>query len=293
MKILSFGSLNIDNVYRVKTIVKPGETIASETVQTICGGKGLNQSIALSRAGMEVSHAGAVGEDGQILIQMLQDAGVNTDLIRKMPGRSGHTVIQVEDSGQNSIVLCGGSNQQISKEDINEVLDQYQENDLILLQNEISNLPWLLEQASAKKMRIILNPSPMDETLIHGKLDGVSLFLLNEIEGEQLSGHQDPEKILDTFAERYPQADVVLTLGKAGSIFQGQGQRIRQQAIRVAAVDTTAAGDTFTGYFVREYFETGDAAKALAIASRASAIAVTRPGAAPSIPVRSEVLEQM
>jgi len=308
MRILNFGSLNIDHVYQVKSIVTPGETIASGSLADHCGGKGLNQSVALARAGMETWHAGKVGADGGMLTEMLRSAGVNTDLVTVTDGVSGHTVIQVDEHGQNSIILYGGTNAQITEKDIRgaldrfatlgpcgagdhaKVLERFGPGDLLLAQNEISNMPVLLREAAARGMRIILNPSPMDALMQSMDLSIVSLFLLNEVEGGQLTGKTDPDEIMEGLAAKYPAADIVLTLGTAGSRFRAaDGTTCAAEALRVKAVDTTAAGDTFTGYFIREYYESGDAAAALALATRASAIAVTRPGAAPSIPTRAEV----
>ena len=294
MKILNFGSMNVDNTYRIKSIVKPGETIASSGIDQNCGGKGLNQSVALARAGMDVAHAGLVGDDenGKILVKMLASAGVDTGKIQVVSGKSGHTVIQVDEHGQNSIILFGGANRRISESYIDEVLKDMQAGEMLLLQNEISNLPYLLSRAKEKNLKIILNPSPMEKYLQDLDLSCVDLFFVNEIEGEQLTGKKQPEEILDELRKKYPSSAVVLTMGTRGAFFQKREVREFQKACKVQAVDTTGAGDTFTGFFIKTYYGTGDAAKALALATKASAIAVTRSGAAQSIPKLSEVTEE-
>ncbi len=294
MKILNFGSMNVDNTYRVKSIVKPGETIASSGIDQNCGGKGLNQSVALARAGMDVAHAGLVGDDenGKILVKMLASAGVDTGKIQMISGKSGHTVIQVDEHGQNSIILFGGANRRISESYIDEVLGDMQAGEMLLLQNEISNLPYLLSKAKEKNLKIILNPSPMEKYLQDLDLSCVDLFFVNEIEGEQLTGKKQPNDILDEMQKKYPASAVVLTMGTRGAFFQKGEVRELQKACKVQAVDTTGAGDTFTGFFIKTYYGTGDAAKALALATKASAIAVTRSGAAQSIPKLSEVTEE-
>ena len=290
MKIYNFGSMNIDNVYRVHHIVRPGETISSLGYQKNPGGKGLNQSIALAKAGMEVWHAGIAGkEDGDFLLDVLARSGVHTDLIGSCEGRNGHCIIQVDDEGQNCIFLFGGSNHAVTDEYIDSVMGQMQEGDLLLLQNEISGMDRILEKAKEKGLYVILNPSPMDEGLLSLDLGCVSMFLLNEVEGADLAGTSDPDQILAAMHEKYPGAEIVLTLGSEGAVYSGKYGTFRQKAFTVKAVDTTAAGDTFTGYFIREYFETKDPAGALRLAAKASAIAVTRPGAAVSIPLRSQV----
>ena len=291
MKIYNFGSMNIDNVYRVHHIVRPGETISSLGYQKNPGGKGLNQSIALAKAGMDVWHAGIAGkEDGDFLLDVLSQAGVHTDLIGRCDGRNGHCIIQVDDEGQNCIFLFGGSNHAVTDAYVDSVMKQMQSGDLLLLQNEISGMDRILKRAAQKNLFVILNPSPMDEALLSLDLGCVSMFLLNEVEGADLAGTSDPDQILTVMHEKYPNAEIVLTLGSEGAIYSGRYGTFRQSAFTVRAVDTTAAGDTFTGFFIREYFESRNPAAALRIASRASSIAVTRPGAAASIPLREEVI---
>ena len=140
MKVLNFGSLNLDYVYQVESILIPGETQASKSRQIFCGGKGLNQSIALAKAGIPVYHAGLIGEGGEPLLEVCKENGVNTEFIRQIPGPCGHTVIQVDENGQNCILLFGGSNRSMTKEFVDTVLNSFEEGDIILLQNEINEL---------------------------------------------------------------------------------------------------------------------------------------------------------
>ena len=288
-KVLNFGSLNMDHVYKVKHFVMPGETLSSENLQHFCGGKGLNQSIALARAGANVYHAGAIGEDGMVLKKQLEEDGVDISYlkIRESVG-TGHAMIQVDEKGQNCILLYGGANQSITKEQVDDTLKNFQAGDYLLLQNEINELAYIMEQAGRIGMKIFLNPSPCNEIIDSLPLDLVDTFLLNEIEGEQISGEK--EKILDAMFERYPNAHIILTLGSEGAVYGWKGQQIFQKAEKVTAVDTTAAGDTFTGYYLAAVSAGKEAAEALQLASRAAAIAVTRQGAVPSIPYQRELL---
>ncbi len=290
MKVLCFGSLNIDYVYKVNHVVRPGETEKSEEVSVNCGGKGLNQSVALARAGMAVSHAGMVGKDGKLLLDQCAENGIGTQYLRMIEGRCGHTIIQVDNEGNNSILLYGGANQCMTRDFIDEVLGGFEKNDVILLQNEINLLHVIIDKAYAKGMQIYLNPSPYNEALEKCDLRKVSCFLLNEIEGEQMTGETAPEKILAAMHERYPSADIVLTLGKDGSLYLDEHGMVRQEAFPVKAVDTTAAGDTFTGYFLYARSTGMTAKNGLELASKAAALAVTRPGAMDSIPAMEEVV---
>lgn len=290
MKVLNFGSLNIDHVYSVGHIVVPGETISSSRIELFPGGKGLNQSVALSKAGVKVFHAGTVGEEGgEYLLNVLQKNGVDTSLIKMGSGQSGHAIIQVAESGQNSIILFGGTNRKNTREYVDDVLSHFGEGDIILLQNEINGIDYIIDRAYQKKMKIILNPSPMDGNLLKCDLGKVSMFILNEVEGEQITGKNDHDEIIDKMLNKYPDSRIVLTLGEEGSVYADSSEQIRQEAFSVSAVDTTAAGDTFTGYFIAGIVNGDPVSAALENASRASAIAVTRKGAAVSIPYFGEV----
>ena len=289
MKIVNYGSINLDHVYRVDHILQPGETLLAQEQSLFCGGKGLNQSIALAKAGAEVFHAGVVGEDGEILLNALRTANVDIRHIRRAEGASAHTVIQVDRNGQNCIIVFSGENMHPSEADIDRILEDFGPEDAVLMQNELYNTPLMMRKAADKGMTIIFNPSPISQEMLSYPLECVSWFLLNEIEGEALTGETDPGKILDSLASRFPRSSVVLTLGKNGAWAMDQGQRFFQPAFEIKAVDTTAAGDTFTGFFLAAVSGGMPVPAALRRAAFASSIAVNRKGAADSIPTAEEV----
>lgn len=289
MKVLNFGSLNLDYTYQVPHIVREGETISSNDVQMHLGGKGFNQSVALARAGVPVYHAGLVGEEGLDFYDACQECGIKTDYIKTVTGRCGHTIIQVDDEGQNSIVLFGGANQKNTKEHVDEVLKNFETGDILLLQNEVNELPYIIDQAFAKGMTIVLNPSPMNEIIDECDLGKVSIFVLNETEGQQLTGQTTPTTIVAAMEASFANAKIVLTLGKGGSIFHHGDEELYQAAFDVDTVDTTAAGDTFTGYLIAGILKKQPMRDVLVNASKAAALAVKKQGAAQSIPFMSEV----
>ena len=291
MKVLNFGSLNLDYVYSVEHIVQPGETISSTRLEVFPGGKGLNQSVALARAGVEVCHAGNIGADGGLLLQSCQENGVDTRHIRQVKERSGNAIIQVSAEGQNSIVLFGGANRANEKQHVDNVLAHFGKGDLLLLQNEINLLDYMVDKAAEKEMIIALNPSPYDSAVERCDLGKVDIFLLNEVEGGQITGCSDPEGILGCLGKKYPKAKTVLTLGKDGVAY-GIGDAVYRHGIYdLPVVDTTAAGDTFTGYFLAAVTQDAAPQAALELASLASSLAVSRKGAVPSIPWKREVEE--
>ena len=291
MRVLCLGSMNLDYVYSVSHILAPGETISSTGRETFAGGKGLNQSVAAAKAGLPVFHAGLSGTGGELLLDTLRENGVDISLIQQVDALPGHTVIQVDENGQNCILLYGGTNRQLTSEYISDVLSRFGPEDLLLLQNEVNRLDEIIDLACERGIRIVLNPSPFDGAVGNCDLDKVSLFLVNEIEGAQISGltAREPEQILDWFGAYYPNAQVVLTLGADGAWFSGNGKRCFQPAVPVAAVDTTAAGDTFTGYFLEGWSTGRSVEETLLRAARAASIAVSRKGAAPSIPLAAEL----
>lgn len=294
MKVLCFGSLNIDYTYKVEHFVQKGETISSQSLQVFSGGKGLNQSIALAKAGADTYHAGAIGMDGRFLLEQMEEAGVHTEMVSVLAEvRSGNAIIQNDRDGDNCIILYGGANQAITRKQVEEVIARFDAGDYIVLQNEINELAYIMKKAHERGMKVILNPSPMDEKISALPLNDVDYFLLNEVEAEQILNTEETagEVLADRLVERFPGAAIVLTLGSKGSIYADGSRKIRQQAYRVKAVDTTAAGDTFTGYFIAGIAAGEPAERAMEMAARASAIAVTRAGAAPSIPYRKEVEE--
>ena len=290
MKVLNFGSCNIDYVYHMDQFIRPGETKPCLRLDQNCGGKGLNQSIALAQAGTSVYHAGLIGPEGEFLRKKLQSKGVDTGFVRIGTGASGHAIIQVDENGQNCIILYGGTNQQITPGFVDEVLSQFDAGDILVLQNEISNIPYLIDKASEKGLRIAFNAAPYHDTVRSYPLEKVEWLIVNEVEGGGLSGESEYEKIAQTLMSLYPGTSIMLTLGKAGCIYCSRGQTLRQPACLVDAVDTTAAGDTFIGYFVRGIAEGLPMQETLKLATVASAISVTRPGAADSVPAYEEVL---
>ena len=293
MRILNFGSLNVDYVYSVEYFVRAGETLKANSREVLPGGKGLNQSVALARAGAQVYHAGCIGADGEFLRQLLNKKGVNTEYLRTIDGMQGHTIIQVDSGGENCILLYGGTNRRISDSQIDETLAHFGPGDWLVLQNEVNSLPRIVDAAYARGMRIVLNPSPYEEGLKAVDFGKLSWLLVNEVEACQCSGSDEPERAWDVLHARYPGLSVLITLGGAGSIaysVTAEGlDTVRQQAFQADAVDTTAAGDTFTGYFIGGLAEGRPMAECMRRASMASAIAVTRMGAAVSIPKVEEV----
>lgn len=286
MKILSFGSLNYDHVYEMDHFVEPKETQSSLAYARGFGGKGLNQSIALAKAGLDVYHAGRVGSDGQDFIDYLNKYGVNTEYLMKDDSlATGHAIIEVC-KGQNCIILHGGANQAIDCNQIDEVLSHFEKDDVLLIQNEISNLSYLIEKADEKGMLIVFNTAPMNEKVFTYPLDKIDIFVVNEIEGAGLSNIQSNDylKIIDALKEKYPDKQIVLTVGENGSYYINGDTLIHQDAYKVEAIDTTAAGDTFTGFFLASYLKDKDIKKALDLAAKASSITVQGKGAAQSIP---------
>ena len=293
MRVVNFGSLNIDYVYRVDHFVQPGETMSAQSLQIQCGGKGLNQSVALAQAGVETWHAGRIGPEGRFLKETLDRAGVHTRFVEETAGSTGHAIIQVDSTGQNSILLHDGANGRLTPDFVTAVLDQFSAGDTVLLQNETSCVEEIIRQAARRGMRTAMNAAPANEKLEGLPLEALSWLLVNEVEGAFLAGTEAPEAILDTLAARYPETTVVLTLGEQGASAARGTQRARVPARATAGVAPPPGGATVTRYLPGRARGGGPPGGRASLAAAASALAVSRPGAADAVPGYEEVLRTL
>lgn len=290
MRVYNFGSLNIDRVYSTDHFVRPGETLSCTKYSEFAGGKGLNQSVALARAGVAVCHIGKIGKDGIFLKDLLAGDGVDVTNIFTTDEPTGHAVIQVDSSAENAILLFGGANQSITQDEIERGLKGSSKGDWLLLQNEINRLDEIMRFAADKGLKVFFNPAPMTSEIRSLPLDIVNWLIVNELEGEMITGQQSAEKILETAIARFPDISILLTLGSKGVHFADKAQRLFIPAEQVTPIDTTGAGDTFIGYFIAEISTGSSVKQAMLTANRAAAFCVTRPGAATSIPYRNELV---
>jgi len=294
MKILNIGSLNVDNTYRVDEFLKPGETKSSLRLDVFCGGKGLNQSIAAAKAGCTVQHAGFFGAGSEMLKDALQKSGVDVSLMKHITGKCGHTIIEVDGHGQNCILLYGGSNKSLTKDYIDSVLFTCSKEDILLLQNETNLVDYCMKAAHEKGMRIAFNAAPMDASVTSYPITFVDWLFVNEVEGAMLSGKDAYPEILAELARKYPHTAIILTLGKHGLLYKDSEQAIKMGTyLDAPVVDTTAAGDTFIGYFLAGVASKWPVTESLQFATAASSVCVGRAGASPSIPYAKEVSEAL
>jgi ribokinase len=292
MKVLVYGSINIDLVYHVDNIVAPGETGTATALVQSAGGKGANQAAALAKAGLDVYLAGKVGGDGGFPLELLKSYGVNTDHVSTGGSRTGQAIIQLDKTGQNAIFCLRGGNNEITPDEIGRTLDAFGSNDMVVLQNEITNVDEIILGAEKKGPRICLNPSPYTRTIEKLPLDKVNVFFINELEGAAMAGISSPESywtILDAIVGRFPDAEIVLTAGKKGAFYAYKNDRESAPIVEVPVVDTVGAGDTFSGYFIAARARNFPAKRSLELASKAASVAVSRPGAMASVPLADEV----
>lgn len=291
MKFLVFGSLNIDRVYSIPYLPERGETLSCTNYEIHVGGKGLNQAVSLSKSGAEVYMAGFIGRDGAFLADYLNGAGVNTQFVKTTDGFTGHAVIEVEPQGQNQMILFPGANREITPEYCDAVLENFSAGDLVLMQYETSQVEYMLKKAHEKGLKTAFNPSPFVPALCDFDYENVDYLILNESEGRSIAGEMDIGETVYVLLEKLCGGAVILTLGGDGAIYADGKAFVKVPAFRVNAVDTTGAGDTFTGYCLNALLGGAEPEDALKTASAASAIVVTKPGAAETIPERQEVRE--
>ena len=289
--LVTVGSLNIDHVYQVEEISRPGETIHTLDYAKFGGGKGLNQSVAAARAGAEVKHMGCIGQEGRFLADLLAESGVDvSEVLVRENIASGHAIIQVNRAGENSIFIYGGANQTVEAAQLAGVLDGQAQPGWVLFQNETSEVPEMMHLAAERGWSVAYNPAPMaDDLAANFPLDKVSVLFVNQLEGEELTGSNHAERIAGHLLNHYPDMTVVVTRGADGAYCGSAQAAIAVEGIAVRPVDTTGAGDTFIGYFMAGFMKSGSAETALALANCAAAVCVTRAGAAASIPYAAEL----
>jgi len=287
VRVFNFGSINIDYVYRVQHLVAPGETLASTSLETVLGGKGANQSVALARAGINVMHLGRLGKSDQWAVDALTDFGVNSSFVQLIDGPSGHAIIQVDDQGENAIVLHGGANQSFDAKTLETMFREASAGDWLLLQNECNALEEVFAIAEQKKLNIAFNPAPMSASASELPLERCKVLILNEVEAAQLSG-TSPQgvnaQLEQSLMDRFPAVTIALTLGGKGATLLHNKQSVSVSAPEVDVVDSTGAGDTFVGYFLAGVINGLSNSQALERACAAGSLAVTVAGATPGIP---------
>lgn len=270
-------------------MAKPGETLAADSYRVFPGGKGLNQSIALAKAGIPVVHVGKVGQEGLWLKAYLTERGVDTALVQCTAQATGHAVIQVSRTGENAIIIHGGANRDLDPNLVVEAFSDVSAGDFLLVQNETNAIADIINAGHALGLTLVMNPAPMNEQVLTYPLEKLHWFIVNETEGAALTGKKGVDDILKDLRHRFPNAGIVLTLGEKGVLFSDSSRVVTFPAYKIEAVDTTGTGDTFIGFFLAALVQGKKSETALKEASAAAAICATRQGAASSIPGIEEV----
>lgn len=312
-KLLVVGSLNMDLVATVDQLPRLGETVMGKRFDTYPGGKGANQAVAAARMGASVAMVGAVGRDdyGQRLLDGLTRDGVDVQGVQTLSDLpTGVALITVSADGHNTITVIPGANGGVQPSDLDLAADAFSACDLVVLQLELpmDTVIHAAALAHAYGKKVILNPAPF-QPLPESLIQLVDVLVVNEIEGLQLTGlapdfHKSgevsgapaseltgmvfsPGDVMKALAELgFP--IVLMTMGADGVYYSGEGRSGHIPAVKVTAVDTTAAGDTFAGAFAA-FWRSFGLEKAVALAVEAAGIAVTRPGAQSSIPFEREL----
>ena len=278
MRILNVGSLNLDHFYKVPQPAHLGAVVFGTHLGEKAGGRGLHQSIALARAGCDVFHAGIVGNDGGRLLMMLDENCIDTRFVRVLSGaKTGHAILQIDQDGEHCALVCHGANHCVDHSFVDEVLSSFDSEDVLLLQNEMNCIDYLLEKGHERGMQIVFNPAPFTDDLLQLPLEYVDTMILNYSEGSCLTGETEPDDIMHALRERCPQAVIALTLGADGAILSDGTQVFSQESYDVPVRSTTAAGDVFLGFFVACYKDKRMAPdQALKLATKAAALTISR-----------------
>lgn len=281
--IWNLGSINIDNFYKVSHLPAAGETLAALSYGFGLGGKGANMSVAAARGAARVSHIGAVGDDGRWTRERLMEYGVDTPHIAQLSGPTGHANIVIDRFGENSIVLFQGANVELTEAIIGGALTEASPGDFLLLQNETNGQEYAAATAQSLGLRVAYAAAPFDSEAIGRLLGRIDLLVLNEVEAAQLiqATGKDPGAL--------GICDVVITLGAQGCKWVSNAGEKLFDAYPAQAVDTTGAGDTFTGYLLAGLDRGMDMAASIDLALKAAALMVMRRGTADVIPDLKEI----
>ena len=294
--ICVIGSLNMDLVVNVDTMPKPGQTIIGSNFKEVPGGKGANQAVAMARLNGNVSMIGKVGEDGfgQTLINSLKNDKVDTTYIQTSKGATGVALITVDKNAQNSIVVSPGANFEVKEDDIDNNIEAIKNSDIVVLQLEtpLNTIKYALNKAKELNKYTILNPAPavkLDDEIIKN----VDLLTPNETELEIISGvsietEEDIQKAAQIMIEKRVK-ELIVTLGSKGSLYINKEKSMFKKAYKVEAVDTTAAGDSYTGALAVALSQDKNIEDAMDFASKVGALSVLKEGAQSSLPTLEDV----
>ncbi len=283
--IFNFGSINIDHVYSVPHLPEPGETLTAKTRDMYLGGKGINQSIAISKAGGQVIHTGAVGNDGAWALEQINAMGVDVSSIAEVDTPTGHAIINVDNAAENAIVILSGANACLTDAQISAALSKAEPEDWILVQNETNLVSEIVSQAKVRGCKVAYSAAPFVADVTVSLLDKIDLLVVNEGEADALAS------ALGVTVQNISVPQLLITKGVQGATLTADEGLFEQAAFSVNAVDTTGAGDTFLGSFLARTDQGDKVQEALRYASAASALQVTRTGAATAIPSRGDVLQ--
>jgi len=298
MSVLVFGSINMDLVARTPRLPKPGETLTGHSFETVPGGKGANQAVAVARLGVPVQMVGRVGADefGTTLLEGLKQDGVGCDrLFTDNSTHSGVAIIAVEDAGENHIIVIPGANGGVDQSDVSRLQESFAQHQLLLLQLEIP-LEVVVAAAQAAQragLTVILDPAPARSDLPAVLYPAVDILTPNQVEATQLVGFPVTDLESAAKAATVLQARgvrmVIVKLGKQGALCATPDATFHVPPFPVEAVDTVAAGDAFNGGLAAALAEGLDLPAATQQAAAVAALSVTQAGAQPSLPTRDQL----
>lgn len=301
-KVTVLGSLNVDTILQIPRLPQPGETLAMTDKRNAGGGKGANQAIAAARSGADTSFIGKIGDDdnGRMMLSFLKDAGVNTEQVTISSKGTGQAFILLQESGENSIIIYGGANQEIKDNDIEHARSVIQNSDFIVTQFEtpFDQATHAFKIAKEAGVVTVLNPAPAHKNVDPELLKNVDLITPNETEAEilteikvvdRVTAHEAASRLRELGVK-----NVIITLGSKGAFFKTATEEKFIKAFKVHAVDTTAAGDAFLGALVSRLApDFSNFEESIIYASKASSIAVQKVGAIPSIPTEKQVENEL
>lgn len=289
MNVIIVGSINKDIVLRVQSIAKNGETISALSETTFIGGKGYNQAVAISKVHSDTFFYCNVNKNDLDLIDEINNQSFNSNHVQYVSSKTGTAYIQVDNTGENSIVISKNANNEIDLDVLKSFLQSFSKGDLLVLQNEINDIDEIIKIGKTYGLKIVLNPSPITNAITKSFIDNVDMIFVNQHEVSSITNTATIESAIRYINVNYPNKEFVITLGSKGAMYLYRNSSIFAEAHHVEVIDTTCAGDTFLGYFIGYYVNNHDIPTCLQYASKAASISIGRNGASQSIPDKNEV----
>lgn len=293
MKVLNFGSMHLDHVYRISKLLKSGDSAFTKSLETLPGGKGVNQSIAIKRAGVDVIHAGNIGNDGELIYYTLLKEGINVDYVKRSNEVCGHAIIHRSDEKEHTIVVHSGASKMITMDYIDEVFRDFEKEDILLVQGELNHTDYIIKSAVEKGMKCFFYPAPFLEEFKAYDLSEIETLIIHENDICTLTGIEEEEKAVAYYLKKNNSNLLVISMNKGLLYYDKKRKETKHTNITMDSHCRTYASDVLIGYFIAGIVQNLPIKEILEKAASAKKIAMKDKNILFTIPYIHDVIESL